>query len=156
MSSNPSNPGSVVQDWLGERCSYRQQATVLSALRGCDGKSKNDPSKPLTRYFRGCILKPADPDFLNDPRNNYMRPPHNLTLVTEQFLSDLDHYPHHWVMHFTHAMQIVGYYHPDEGIRRYWLDLYYEIVHRMHLNPESNKENDWRLRDGRRTEREEA
>lgn len=145
----------VVQSWLSN-LSFRQQATVLSALRGCDGKSKHDPSKLLTRYFRGCILLPADPDHLADPHNNFMRPPDDVGAYAAAFLKDIDAYPLHWIMHFTHAAQILGYYHPDHDTKMFWGGLYAAIVHRLHLNTETYQQNEYRLRDGRRTPEEES
>ncbi len=48
---------SVVKYWITE-LSWKQQTVILSALRGCDGKSKEDISKPVTRFFRHLIPRP--------------------------------------------------------------------------------------------------
>lgn len=38
---------SVVKLWVSE-LSFKQQTVLLSALRGCDGRSKKDISKAIT------------------------------------------------------------------------------------------------------------
>jgi len=144
---------SVVQDWVSN-ATFRQQATMLSALRGCDGKNKEDPSKKLTRELRKVILKPADPDWENDPNNNFMRG----SITNEdvnRFLDDLDHYPVHWLTHFMHSVHLVSIHHPNSSERLRWYGLYYAICNRLHVGPEADENCLYRLRDGRRSENEE-
>jgi hypothetical protein len=62
----------------------------------------------------------------------------------------LDSYPMHWLLHFTHAVEIIGYKHPDHNIRDYWLHLYFRIVKALHMHPETREEMEHRLRDKRR------
>lgn len=133
----------VVQDWVSH-LPFRMQAVLLSALRGCDGKPKEDPSKKLTRKLRGVMLHPAFSDvalgtFLNDE----VRKEH-----VAHFLRNLDPYPMHWLMHFAHATEIVGYYHPDDEIRRWWQGIYGGICEAMHLVPEPKEMLDHRLSRG--------
>jgi len=132
----------VVHDWLGQ-CSFKQQTVLLSALRGCDGKAKEDYSKPFTRKLRGVLLKNAGgvqhpgkfmADFVGDEE---------LT----RFISNLDHYPMHWLLHFLHAVEIVGYKHPDSKTRSFWHTFYKEIVTAMHLSIEEESVCDERLAD---------
>lgn len=145
---------SVVQDWITNRMSLRQQATVLSALRGCDGKPKNDPSKQLTRALRLTMLVPADPDHMNDPNNTFMKG--KLTQgAIDGVLDDLDHYPLHWVAHFMQAAMLVGIHHPDLKTANAWYDIYTSICNRLHVGPEPAEHAKHRLRDGKRSEEEE-
>ena len=132
----------VVDEWI-EVCTLKQQTVLLSALRGCDGKSKEDYSKPFTRKLRSVILKNAGgkqvkgkfmADFVGDEE-----------LIN--FISNLDHYPMHWLMHFLHAVEIIGYKHPVSSIRKFWFNLYYEIVNALHLSIESEEALDMRLKD---------
>ena len=145
---------SVVQDWVKENMTLRQQATLLSALRGCDGVSKHDPAKKLTRALRKVMLNPADPDFMNDPNNTFMKGSISIEIINE-FLGDIDHYPTHWLIHFTHAAMLVGFFHPDNEVGIIWLSLYHAIVTNLHMHPETKDEVNIRLRDGRRTVDEE-
>jgi hypothetical protein len=64
------------------------------------------------------------------------------------FARNSDHYPHHYVMHFRHAAQIIGYYGPKEvapvfGTR--WDMLYRQLCKIEHLEPESKEALDRRL-----------
>lgn len=68
--------------------------------------------------------------------------------VTE-YLRCLDEVPHHFQLHFMHAVEIVGYKHPDEQIRSWWAGVYERLVHDMHLWPESEEQLDARLGDSR-------
>lgn len=135
--------GSVVQQWLSVYCSFKQQTVVLSALRGCDGKSKNDISKRLTRRFRGSILKSAED---RAPEGSFMHPgagPKELHLM----LSDIDHYPVHWLTHFAHAAQIVSVYHPIKEEAAFWGTVYRGIVEALHFNVETVEQMEERLSD---------
>lgn len=141
-----SNVNLVVRDWIG-KCSFKQQAVLLSALRGCDGLGKEDPSKPLVRWYRRVLLHPADTDanglkqFMGDgsmPRMQMMK-----------FVGDMDPYPMHWLLHFAHGMQIVGIYHPDTTIKGFAHDTYKAIVEAMHMNMETIEQNEERLKDNR-------
>lgn len=66
----------------------------------------------------------------------------------EKFVNQLDHYQMHWLMHFLHAVEIVGYHHPHAELRAWWHDLYLTIVDALHLRPESFEDNQTRLQDG--------
>ena len=132
----------VVNDWLNV-CSLKQQTVLLSALRGCDGKMKEDYSKPFTRKLRSVLLRNAGGvqtkgKFMADFVGNE---------ELSAFISNLDHYPMHWLLHFLHAIEIVGYKHPDKLIRDFWYNLYYEIVNALHLSVESESALDVRLAD---------
>lgn len=88
---------SVVQEWLAnEKISWKQQTVVLLALRGCDGQSKYDLPKKLTRQLRSAILYNAaakDTTFMRD------------TMTLEELRNmaeDSDKYPIHYYMHSCH------------------------------------------------------
>lgn len=133
--------GSVVRDWVTE-LPWKQQTVLLSAIRGCDGVSKHDPSKEFVRPLRGLILKNAEPDAEDD---TFMHHPSDDNKV-ENFAHDLDNYPMHWVIHFLHAVEIIGYKHPDELVRQRWNKLYVEMVREgFHLRMESPEQLDKRL-----------
>ena len=130
---------SVVQDWLRE-CSFKQQTVLLTAIRGCDGLPKGHTIKKVVRSYRSIILKNADTS------TTFMK----FRLEEDDiknFTSNIDHLPIHYITHFMHGCEIVGYYHPDLEIRYYWKELYFGLCNALHLNPETKKENAWRLRD---------
>jgi hypothetical protein len=131
----------VVQDWVFG-CSFKMQTVMLSALRGCDGKGKEDPSKHLVRQLRSVILhnaSPGDGKFMQV--GDFQK---CLDAVTE----DLDHYPVHWVTHFMHACEIIGYMHRDGRVRAQWQNAYRQFVDALHLMPETEFELSARLMDG--------
>lgn len=131
----------VVRPWLCD-LTYKQQTVLLSAIRGCDGAGKEDLSKKFVRAYRSVLLFNAAPG-----AGQFMHPSIQVEDI-EKFLNSLDHYPMHWLMHFTHAVEIVGYNHPQKDIRNWWYNLYLGIVSALHLLPESFSENNARLQDG--------
>lgn len=62
-----------------------------------------------------------------------------------EFLDSHDHYPHHFLMHFTHAAEILGYKMPYKPQREWWGGFYHKLVHKLHLNPETEAQLDARL-----------
>jgi hypothetical protein len=133
---------SVVQDWLAE-LTYKQQTVLLTAIRGCDGVGKEDISKKFVRKYRSIVLKNAAP---GDGPDTFMKT--NIgSQEIESFVEHLDHYPMHWLFHFIHAVEIVGYKHPNREIANWSECLYKMIVSALHMRPETEKEMDIRLAD---------
>lgn len=138
---------SVVQGWLGKRCTWKMQTVLLVALRGCDGVHKNDLSKPFIRRMRATILKNADTSttfFTNDALyilNNGIRD------QLHEMLNDMDHYPIHWFMHFVHAAEIIMYKHPHRQVRRFWEYFYICALDELHVCIETEQQLDNRLQD---------
>ncbi len=131
---------SVVHPWLDD-LTMKQQTVLLSALRGCDGVSKDDVSKVLVRAFRSIVLQNAAPTgrFMHD------------NVAPEQielFCHAPDVYPMHWLMHFIHAIEIVGYNYPIVETREWWYRLYLRLTTALHFNPETMEQNDLSLKDG--------
>ncbi len=134
---------SVVKEWLtSDNISWKQQTVVLSALRGCDGQSKYDLSKKLTRQLRSAILYNAG---AND--TTFMR--NTMTLEEVRKLAeDSDKYPIHYYMHALHSCEIIGFKHPDKETREWFNGAYLIMVDALHLKLETEDECDYRLRDG--------
>lgn len=147
---------SVLQDWVMQM-PLRFQGVLIASVRGCDGADKNDRSKPVLRALRRTFLNPADEaecyldgafmsvEFTDDQR--------------AAFLSDVDCYPVHFILHIMHACEVVGYKHPNDVIGRRFLLLYRALVKKFHLVAEGEDDLDNRLTvkrivDGRLTEPE--
>ncbi|MCL2570429.1 MAG: hypothetical protein FWE16_04460 [Firmicutes bacterium] len=133
----------VVEDWLyADNISLKQQTVVLSALRGCDGQSRHDLSKKLARKIRCTVLKNAatsSTEFMQDL----------MTLdEVRDFAKDCDKYPVHYYIHVIHCCEIIGYKHNYENTRKWFSDAYRIMVDALHLRTETEKECDYRLRDG--------
>ena len=135
-------PCSVVHEWMNS-LTFKQQTVVLVALRGFDGVGKGDPSKPLIKALRATVLKNANP-----AARDFMHVNLSWGQVTAFLERESHSYPLHWVMHFAHAAEIVGYKHPDARTREWWLSFYIEVCHVLHVNPESEEQMDERLKDG--------
>lgn len=134
---------SVLQDWVME-LPLREQGTLVVALRGCDTEEKFGDTKKISRYLRFIILNPADPRevevsgaFMSSQRPEYFK------------LSAWDHMPLHWAMHMLHAIEIVGYRHPDYEVKNWFTGLYYRLCKGMHVIPELKEEMIRRLSEDR-------
>lgn len=165
LPSAQSSPGPVTQPWV-HGISMMQQSVLLAAVRGPDGLAKyGGGAKMLLRWFRRCILLSAmDKRVLRDPiepnGGSFTGPSldgpddvdhwsERMQVHVNDYLRQLDALPHHWQMHFMHAIEIVGYKHPDHEIRHFWRQVYLRLVHDMHVWPETEEQLDERLGDSR-------
>src|SRR5690606_18185763 len=116
---------------------------LLTAIRGPDGLAKYHPVKKVLRWFRRCILLSAmDKKIINHPGTegggSFTGTSINIGEVDDweeymdqridQYMIELDEVPMHFHMHLMHAVQIVGYHHPDERIRKWWHGVYIRFV----------------------------
>lgn len=158
-------PGPVTQAWL-HRLPMMQQSVLLAAVRGPDGLAKyGGGAKMLLRWYRRCILLSAmDGRVLADPvepnGGSFTGPslygeddldhwPDRMQVHVNDYLRQVDALPHHYQLHFMHAVEIVGYKHPNHEIRHFWHQLYLRLVHDFHLWPETEQQLDERLGDSR-------
>lgn len=142
---------SVLQDWVME-LPLREQGTLLTAVRGCDDEPKlwtstgiaESPGRRLTAFIRWCFMNPADEREVDIPGAFFQsRPPDPFKP------SEFGHLPLHWNTHVMHALEVIGYRHPDPAIATQALDLYFRMARGLHLNPESHSEMYWRLSEDR-------
>jgi hypothetical protein len=155
-------PRSVLQDWVME-LPLMQQTVLLTGVRGPDGLPKYHPTKYVLRWFRRCVLLSAmDQRVLTDPVDigggsftgpSVVAPYEDWRPAMDErvgsYLQALDEVPHHFQLHLMHAVEILGYKHPDEQIRAWWHSVYLRLVHDMHLWPETEEQLDARLGDDR-------
>jgi len=135
----------VVKEWL-DKLTLKQQTVLLCAIRGCDGVPKGDISKELVRLLRETILENACPF---DNTSEFMQiKASTVDEIVKKFLKQPDIYPVHWLFHFMHAVEIIGYNHPHEATAKWWLQFYNDICYMLHVNPETKYQNDIRLTDG--------
>lgn len=136
---------SVLQDWVME-LPLREQGTLLTVIRGCDLVPKmplDSPERKLTGWLRWAIMNPADPRevgikgaFFQDKFPKF-KP------------SEFGHYPLHWVMHVVHALEVIGYRHPNFKTATIAHNAYKNFVHSFHLNCESSHDMILRLSEDR-------
>ncbi len=119
----------------------REQGTLLTCVRGCDDEPKSwvktgvsySPGRRLTAFIRWAFMVPADVREVDSEEGAFMmsRPPYPFKP------SEFGHLPQHWYSHAMHALEVIGYRHPDESTRTIAFDLYQRMVHNMHLEVES-------------------
>jgi hypothetical protein len=155
----------VLQNWVMD-LPLMQQSVLIAAMRGPDGVEKMHKSKMLCRWLRRCIVISAfDKKALDNPHDQgggsytgpSIAPPdrdhpgHPWEPMMEgrvkEYLDAIDDLPHHYHLHFLHAIEIMGYKHGNQRIRAWWLKTYHRLVHDMHLQPETEAQLDYRLND---------
>lgn len=153
----------VLQDWV-TGIPRMQQTVLLTAIRGPDGVQKYGPVKMLLRWYRRCILISAiDARVIDNPVDTNggsftgpsvtcvqfepWRP--KMNQLVDEYLRLLDGLPHHFHMHFTHGVEILGYKHPSNQIREFWHTVYLRFVKDAHMQPETREALDERLGDSR-------
>ena len=128
----------IVQDWV-LRLPGRAQGGLIVATRGCDLTPKfplDGVERVLVSRIRGMVMNHVDPREIDAEPGCFMT-----TGGAPKFkISALGHYPNHWVMHVMHAVEIIGYLHPDPAVAFDWLCLYKEFCHSLHVNPETLEE----------------
>lgn len=158
----------VTQEWT-HKLPMMQQTVLLTAIRGPDGVAKYHPVKFLLRWFRRCILysamdrriltSPVEPgggSFTGPSLLKGVNHPSTMDMLVDEYLQSVDELPHHFQLHFMHAVEILGYKHSDIEIRGWWHKTYLRLVHDFHLWPETEEQLDKRLGDSEEGWRERA
>lgn len=152
-----------IQDWVTQ-LTIMQQSVLLCAVRGPDGFAKDHPCKPLLRWYRRCILISAfDRKVITtpyEPGGGSFTGPSYLTSdvsggdwqrtmkeYVDVFIGARDEYHLHFYMHFIHAVEIIGYKHPNYEIRSFWRLVYERMINSLHMLPETEEMMDARLGD---------
>lgn len=140
---------SVLQDWVME-LPLREQGTLLTVVRGCDLTPKNpldSPERKIVGQLRNAFLVPADEREVGIEPGSFFVPgtPDPDTFKASAF----GHYPQHWVAHVMHAIEVLGYRHPDTDERQRWHQIYLKFCHGLHVMPESASQMFTRLSEDR-------
>lgn len=135
---------SIIQNWVSE-LGLRHQGVIVSAVRGCDTLPKEAAAKTLSRFFRGCVLN-AHCGSVKGAKTYMAEPTDEIEFqrVAARFFQEWDALPFHYVIHFVHATEIVGYYRED-WLGVLWKDFYLRACRKMHITPETKDELDERL-----------
>lgn len=133
---------SVVQDWVADSLTWKQQTVLFTALRGPDALPKDNPAKRLCKFVRHSVLHNAD------PKTEFIAIESSVKLENDVFavVSDHDGYPHHFLMHLIHTAEIIGYCHPDKTIKDFWHTFYFDMCNAFHMHPETLEELNERLK----------
>ncbi|MBS3089123.1 hypothetical protein J4402_05130 [Candidatus Pacearchaeota archaeon] len=127
----------VLKEWMAE-LPWKQQSVVLSSLRGPD-TSRPASVKILNRWLRGITQNNADSS--TDYMKNLAHP------SVGDLQKDLEYCTMHYYCHLMHAMEIIGYNHPDKEIAETARGYYENMVLFLHLNPETKEQLNKRLED---------
>lgn len=125
----------VLRDWVME-LHLRCQGVLVSSVRGCDTIPKEHPLKDLVRVYRSIVLNAAvtkPSSFIEHVELDEAKQ------RMEKVLDDVDALPVHYIMHLTHAAQIIGYKHPRDKVRKLWRWFYESMCHGFHLTPETEQ-----------------
>ncbi len=143
---------SVLQNWVME-LPLREQGTLLTCVRGCDDEPKSwtstgvsySPGRRLTAFIRWCFMVPADAREVDSQEGAFMmsEPPNNFKP------SEFGHLPQHWYSHAMHALEVIGYRHPDTKVANLAYGLYASMVFNLHLEPETKRQMITRLSEDR-------
>ena len=123
---------SVIKDWAAV-LPFRYQGGLLVATRGHDGNAAS--AKPITRCIRYHLMHAADEREV-DMDNAFMARKFTIEQL-KGYLNTWDSYTLHFITHLMHACEIMGYEHPDIEIQEMFLNAYFRMVHKLHLNPET-------------------
>ncbi|MBN9441145.1 hypothetical protein [Bosea sp. (in: a-proteobacteria)] len=129
---------------------WYRRCVLISAF---DGVALDTPFSPGGGSFTGPLLH-SDGSLLSGPMfealpsslQHQMRCD-TLQRVSDDFVDSRDEIPAHYLWHFIHAIEIVGYKHPIPQIREFWGDLYVRLVRAFHVYPETEAQMDERLGD---------
>lgn len=127
---------SVLRDWVME-LPLREQATLLTAIRGCDLTPKyplDSPERQLVAAIRFAVLNPADMREVDTPGGFMRTSPPEVRMGFKP--SAFGHYPLHWVSHVMHACEVLGYRHPEPMFKHEWRRLYESFCRMLHVLPE--------------------
>lgn len=90
------------------------------------------PGRRLTSFIRYCFMVPADPREVNSEEGAFMMSDPPIPFKPSEF----GHLPQHWYSHAMHALEVIGYRHPDLQIRVIARKLYEKMVSNLHLEIE--------------------
>jgi len=143
---------SVLQVWV-MMLPLREQGTLLTAVRGCDSEAKSwtqrgvaySQGRRLTAFIRWCFMNPADPREVDIEEGSFFR-----SVPPDPFKpSEFGHLPEHWYAHAMHALEVIGYRHPEVDVATKARTMYERMVHNLHLNPETKEQMIKRLSEDR-------
>jgi hypothetical protein len=166
----------ALQEWV-TNLTVMQQSVLIATVRGPDTIRKDHVAKLLLRWYRRCVLISAfDRKVLTLPYDPGERrggsftgasipPPYQdieyadtlqywtteMNKLVDAYLRCTDELPHHYQLHFMHAVEILGYKHPDLVIQAWWCKVYRRLVNDAHLRPESEEDMDTRLGDNQKS-----
>lgn len=94
--------------------------------------------KDVVKMIRRAVLRPADPEWQSNPFDTFFAPEYvSIRGAHAQSLKDHDSVPHHCLMHLIHALQVLSWKHPHQGVRALSKSMYHDWCDAFHMGPES-------------------
>jgi fructose-1,6-bisphosphatase len=101
------------------------------------------------RAIRAVALVPYDARELIEPKGYMYYDEDTFRAAVHTVSKSMDEYPLHFILHMIHCLEIIGYKHPEENVRREFLNAYIRLVRRFHMVPEEEDHMDARLTEDR-------
>jgi len=148
---------SVQPEWC-RSLPLQQQSVMFLGARGPDGAVKFHPCKPVVTAYRACVFNAAKYGrslMWGERADTFMSldvfaDAEKWAKAVDVFFDNNGDLPHHYLLHFYHGAEILGYKHPDERFRKRWHEFYLRACEAMHINPETEEQMDKRLGDWER------
>jgi hypothetical protein len=118
-----------IAKWIEDSCSHMEAGTLVTGLRGPDQAAAPN-TKKLVRWIRATTL------INGNTENDFMQLPDTLP-TAEEIQPELEYLSVHYFAHLIHALEIIGYKHPDDDTGDIAFDYYCRLVVGLHLTPES-------------------
>lgn len=134
---------STLKDWVKEvGMSGRCQSALIAAMRGADADDSPEV-KRLVRWVRKQTIKN------NNPKSHFMKDWDfiNVRALIQQDAWQWDRLNSDFYDHIKQAMEILGYFHPDEMVASKSLEAYTDLQKHESMNVESKAELILRLKD---------
>ncbi len=124
---------SVLQNWVQE-LSLKSQAVLLSSMRRPDFAGGNHIANTV-RWLRSNILLDG-----NNGKGTFLKSSGLPDIRNKEVQEEFVKCSLHSALHIVHALEIVGYTHPDENIKSKANQAYRDLVNMFHMNIESKEE----------------
>ena len=121
----------VLQSWL-EKIPIRTQSTLILGLRGPDTGMCLE-IKRICRWLRGLTFVPGNPDNVHEFMGRW---PGRVVDKGEMY-RELEFVSMHFYSHLMHAVEVIGYRHPDEQTANDAQLLYFDLCSILHVPVES-------------------
>jgi hypothetical protein len=125
----------------------------MTCARGCDLEPKTwaegevvySPGRRLTAFIRWCFMHPADQREVDEREGAFMMSHPPAPFKPAAF----EHLPQHWYGHVMHALEVIGYRHPQQEVAAVAYMMYAKMVDNLHLVPETKTQMIARLSEDR-------
>jgi hypothetical protein len=132
---------SVLQLWT-DKISLKAQAVLISAIRRPDGVNAKY-SSDIVRWIRANTLNDG-----NAGKGDFLKTNDLPSVEDKEFQKEFVTLSLHAVLHIIHAVEVIGYCHPDEDIQTAGTNFYTDICDMFHMNHEGINIMKLRLSDG--------